>query len=238
MSPPHGSQAHSRGVRYVSLQTNHFGPRELKVSSHWISVLVLGCKVEMFYLGVEAVNTHRDRPLVSQRVDALRHSTPFDTKASNAAAWEREWDFVFCHKAAAAPNISAIHSFNPVMFVASASWMRAHTPLCARLPASQTPSLYPSCFVFFLRLLVSLTLNLAKWLELRANEFSPLSVIHWWTNDAALLGWPHTFLVALVALVFLIKDCSPSAVWHTFIEKAVVWFYLCLKGAICKNVFL
>jgi hypothetical protein len=24
-----------------------------------------GCKVEMFYLNVEAVNTHRDRPLVS-----------------------------------------------------------------------------------------------------------------------------------------------------------------------------
>lgn len=30
--------------------------------------LLLGCKVEMFYLDVEAVNTHRDRPLVSQRV--------------------------------------------------------------------------------------------------------------------------------------------------------------------------
>lgn len=25
-----------------------------------------GCKVEMFYLNVEAVNTHRDRPLVSR----------------------------------------------------------------------------------------------------------------------------------------------------------------------------
>lgn len=28
--------------------------------------LFSGCKVEMFYLNVEAVNTHRDRPLVSQ----------------------------------------------------------------------------------------------------------------------------------------------------------------------------
>lgn len=45
------------------------------------------------------------------------------------------------------------------------------------------------------------------------------------------------FTVALVALVFLIKGCSLSAVWHTFTEEAVVWFYLCLKGAICKMLF-
>lgn len=34
-------------------------------SSQTILDDVLGCKVEMFYLNVEAVNTHRDRPLVS-----------------------------------------------------------------------------------------------------------------------------------------------------------------------------
>lgn len=38
---------------------------------------VPGCKVEMFYLNVEAVNTHRDRPLVScpQRVCVVAHSS-------------------------------------------------------------------------------------------------------------------------------------------------------------------
>lgn len=150
--------------RQISLR-----PQELKVSHAWFPssnisyafFLVLGCKVEMFYLDVEAVNTHRDRPLVSQRVHALRHSTLFDTKASNVATWEREWDFTFSHKAAVS-NILAIHSFNPLMFVASASWMRSLTLFCARLPASQTPCLYPS--FFFLHLLISLTLNLAQWI--------------------------------------------------------------------------
>lgn len=96
MSSPHSSQAHSCCVRCVSLQTNLSGPQESKVSlqiffsSFFYNIvytfLFLGCKVEMFYLNVEAVNTHRDRPLVSQRVHALRHSPLFATKASNIAA--------------------------------------------------------------------------------------------------------------------------------------------------------
>lgn len=38
---------------------------------------LLGCKVEMFYLNVEAVNTHRDRPLVSRSESSWnRHTAP------------------------------------------------------------------------------------------------------------------------------------------------------------------
>uniref|UniRef100_A0A8C7TCB1 6-phosphofructo-2-kinase/fructose-2,6-bisphosphatase 2 n=1 Tax=Oncorhynchus mykiss TaxID=8022 RepID=A0A8C7TCB1_ONCMY len=40
-----------------------------------LSPVAYGCKVEMFYLNVEAVNTHRDRPLVSNIASPIRRNS-------------------------------------------------------------------------------------------------------------------------------------------------------------------
>uniref|UniRef100_A0A8C1VGD2 6-phosphofructo-2-kinase/fructose-2,6-bisphosphatase 2 n=1 Tax=Cyprinus carpio TaxID=7962 RepID=A0A8C1VGD2_CYPCA len=41
-----------------------------------LTPVAYGCKVEMFYLNVEAVNTHRDRPLVKHNFDSNLSSAP------------------------------------------------------------------------------------------------------------------------------------------------------------------
>ena len=68
VSSPHRAEAHSCCIRYVlqGLIINH--NKDCLLLALLLFLLCYcfpGCKVEMFYLNVEAVNTHRDRPLVS-----------------------------------------------------------------------------------------------------------------------------------------------------------------------------
>lgn len=63
LPPAHCAQTHPCSLRYVSLRG-----RGVQVSVclfHAPFSLHSGCKVEPFFLNIEAVNTHRERPLVS-----------------------------------------------------------------------------------------------------------------------------------------------------------------------------
>lgn len=131
---------------------DHKNPKSHRfLSNIFWTFLFLGCKVEMFYLNVEAVNTHRDRPLVSRRLHTLRHS--LGTKASNVATWGGEW-CSFSHQAA---QYQTSESQLQSCHVCCACQLNA-IPNCATLPASQTPSLYSSffCIAYIFNLQVSL----------------------------------------------------------------------------------
>lgn len=52
-------------VSYTSNYDSLIKKQHSQASSAFKLFFLVGCKVEMFYLNVEAVNTHRDRPLVS-----------------------------------------------------------------------------------------------------------------------------------------------------------------------------
>uniref|UniRef100_A0A8C2BMY3 6-phosphofructo-2-kinase/fructose-2,6-bisphosphatase 2 n=1 Tax=Cyprinus carpio TaxID=7962 RepID=A0A8C2BMY3_CYPCA len=80
----------------------------LKCPLHTIMKLTpvaYGCKVEMFYLNVEAVNTHRDRPLVSPHLSLWCSLLQYEILMENIKySFENNWCHIYlldlCHFAA------------------------------------------------------------------------------------------------------------------------------------------
>lgn len=120
---------------------------------------VPGCKVEMFFLNVEAVNTHRDRPLVSgpdlsHNLQRLLHHCAFSVVALQPQTWSyKQHMFVVYTQGNIAKHISGSQHLNqrltgcPVCCVSELKAITHSLRVRLRWPPSLT-SLF--CFVPFI----------------------------------------------------------------------------------------
>lgn len=188
--------------------------------------LFQGCKVEMFYLNVEAVNTHRDRPIVSQRVHALWHSPRLDTKASNVATGGAILVFSQSHRIKHISE-SQLQSC-PVCCVCQLNAI-THSLLCntSSFPDSLLiPLIFFTSYIFNLQ--VSHIVGALSESLLHVGCHPPPVSLKQWRCNAWLIS--HSIALLLFSL------WRTAALQRSFIEDAGVGIYLFPEGARCNSL--